>query len=219
MLGLRLFDFEKFPHVYDFNDASTSAMINNNGTMIETTWSSGAESINALIASQGIGADFGVETSVNAQTEVVLTLPGKIYMNSGAEAISPFTQTYNSTTGSCETADFSAFNRDGDSVSTVSDIDLCWASQVIKMNAQTPSELSEVLMSQHEFGITPSSDSGRIQLDFNHTMQSTNGVEVKGLPVLGFSIQRLTNANAAPGLMAQYGSLFQLKTKKVTTAQ
>ena len=213
------FNFETFPFHYDFNDASTSAVIVQNGVAQTTQWNSGAEAINALISSYKFGTDFTVEAGNNSQTEVVFSLPGKIFMNSGNEATAPFTQTYDSTNGSCETAGFAAYDRNGEIVSAVDSIDLCWGTNVLKVDAQSPSALSDVLMSQHQIGITPSGDSGRLAFSFDHTMHSLNGYEIKGLPVLGFTVQRYTNANAAPGLMAQYGSLFQFSSTKMASDQ
>lgn len=213
------FSFEEHPYYYDFNDASQTANIIHNGVTQSTTWNNGAESINALITSHTLSTDYSIEQGNNSQTEIVLGMPGKIFMTSGSQPLAPFTSTYDSQTGSCETADFSAYSREGQMVSTVNEVDLCWATNVIKVNPTDPSNMSEVLMSQHQTDITPTSITGNINLSFDHTTESVNGTVVNGLPVLGFSVQRYTNANAAPGLLAQYGSLFTLNSTKMMSTQ
>ncbi len=195
------FTFESHPYKYEINDASHSALISVNGSVQETVWNSGADAINALLTSHSLGADYTVEIGNNSQTEMVFTIPGKKYIDSN----------------NCLTAAFSAYDREGDDASSLSNVDLCWATNVIKLNAATPSSLPNVLLSQHQQGITPTSDSGRVELTFETSMVSENGVEVFGLPVMGVYVQRYTNANAAPGLMAQYGSMYRFsQTKKLT---
>jgi hypothetical protein len=42
-------------------------------------------------------------------------------------------------------------------------------------------------------------------------MMPVEGEGLMGLPAVGFMVQQFTNANAAEGLLAQYGHLFQHK--------
>jgi len=43
----------------------------------------------------------------------------------------------------------------------------------------------------------------------NNQMTPLSGYGFRGLPVVGFLLEQTTNANAQPGLVAHYGSLFK----------
>ncbi len=57
-------------------------------------------------------------------------------------------------------------------------------------------------------------ESGWVELKFDQQSQinsNDEGFTLYGLPVIGFSAQKFTNANASPGLLAQYTGIFQHK--------
>ena len=68
------------------------------------------------------------------------------------------------------------------------------------------------------FNIVSEFENGWLKLVFPHEMDdSTENMTVHGLPIIGFSVQKYTNANAAPGLLAQYTGFFKHKYMTVVT--
>ncbi len=63
-------------------------------------------------------------------------------------------------------------------------------------------------------GIETSYKDGWMELKFQQSTQDedeSSGLKVRGLPVIGFAAQRYINANAEPGLLANYAGIFEHK--------
>ncbi len=207
---------EYIPTDIDLSDASSTAIINHQGKMITTTWENGEQAISALLSAQAGSVDYSIEQGINAQTEVVMTFPTKVFFNTDESNDGPFTATYDLHEGSCESAKFSAYGRSGETSIPQTNQSLCWGTQVIKLSSEEPSIMSDILQSQHQIELNPSLDSGVIRWSFDeHSMTSLNSVEVQGLPFVAVGLQRYTNASAADGVLAQYGNAFVANKKTV----
>ncbi|MBL4659626.1 MAG: hypothetical protein JKY19_04670 [Alcanivoracaceae bacterium] len=63
--------------------------------------------------------------------------------------------------------------------------------------------------------VTPFNN-GWVTIVFNQSTENEN-MTIAGLPIIGFAVQKYTNANAAPGLLAQYAGIFKHKSKTIVT--
>jgi len=54
---------------------------------------------------------------------------------------------------------------------------------------------------------------------FNHVLESTNGLSFHGLPALGFAAIDYVNGNVTPGTLANYSAALPHRTTVVCTTQ
>lgn len=94
---------------------------------------------------------------------------------------------------------------------------LCHAVGVVQLsrdNEAFSGEPTKILGSQaFEHRDVVGFDSGKMLMAFDQLTASTSGDEYHGLPVLVYSLVKYTNANAAPGMLAQYGGTYQVNYK------
>lgn len=101
----------------------------------------------------------------------------------------------------------------------------CWEANVLEFNKDVATVGdSAILGSDNTTHLPTPYSNGWVNLAFNQS--TSNGISVPGsvvqtyagLPVTGFAVQKYTNANAAPGLLAQYGALFPHRGLKSITS-
>ncbi len=93
----------------------------------------------------------------------------------------------------------------------------CFAVNVVQMvNLDSTPEAvpSTILGSAHVpyrdvFGY----ESGKLLMNFEQRLPAPGDVDYHGLPMIGFTLTKYTNANAAPGLLAQYGGINKVNYK------
>jgi hypothetical protein len=220
--------FHQSPGIdYSLNDGiNVSSQLTQVG-LVETVWEFGYQAVSALLIKNKAEFDFSLETSVNAQAEAVITFPTKRFHTSGANPTAPFTTSYVEQSGACEPVSAIAVDRDGSPlpVSAVPE-NLCWANNVISMKKDN-GDASQVFGSQYEYPMVIDSqgETGHVVLTFDNSVSGENALDTEnewsftGLPFLGFSVQKYTNANAQPGLLAQYSSGYDLVSSTQIEAQ
>lgn len=211
------------------------------GTTVVTDWagSVGDDAVNAVSAvlmHDKIMNEFIVDQSMLSGTDWVITMPTKrhyVPVTSGT-AVAPFTKFFAGTSGACEPMTVDYWNRE-ESATAVSDFSppipgsgsgsacLPWESTVVTFNATvtSPAVVSNVLASTNSanIGVSPEIH-GWAKLTFAQSYASAVGAPSSlpvgvhtyiGLPTVGFMVQKFTNTNAAPGVMATYGGNFNHK--------
>jgi hypothetical protein len=194
------------------NDGVTTSRQLTGSGVVETQWDAGFQAVSSLLNKTQLGFDFSLESIINGQAEAVLGFPTKRFHTMGASATAPFTEVYTDGVGACETGSFAVYDRDGHVINPVSVSDqLCWASQVISVRKNL-ADPSQVFDSQFELPLIMGSanETGHVKLGFSQSSSADDAVNAEvqwtftGLPVLGFAVQKYTNAGAQPGLLAQY---------------
>ena len=217
----------------DLNSATPqSTVLLPNGTLAEATWEQGFQAVSEVLTHGQVFNEFALDTLVNGKSEWVLNFPTKHHHTTGAEAVAPFVSTWDGAQA-CDTIQWTVFDRESQPLNNFSCIGspcpprpllplVCQASNVMEfhLNGVSPGNTSAVLGSANQMEVVFSSsagvtESGMAFLDFPDAEPTTpqSGVSKYGLPVLGFAVMQFTNAGAAEGLLAQYGSLFQHKYK------
>lgn len=104
---------------------------------------------------------------------------------------------------------------------------LCFQSQVLSFNQRnrltaTPPQPSKLLGSRLYTNIEPAAfgfQHGWLRVDFNgvpaHQIVSQGGLRYRGLPVTGFAVSRYINANAQPGVLANYSGLWKHRGERL----
>lgn len=206
--------------------ANTISSVLSQGEHFETVWPNGFEAISAILSKQQLLIDYSIETGINAQTEMVLSFPTKAYHYERAEIIEPFNTSTSSFSG-CEFFESSVYNRDTTSVyyvdggvSPVPSV-LCANTSVIKIwdfYAANPVN-HPILDAKYRYNQSAFRNSaGLFKMQLNqHTSRGRSDDDSEshtyfGLPVIGIYLNSYTNSNAQPGLLAQYGGAFKIKS-------
>ena len=205
-----------------------------NGELEVAEWENGYEAVSAVFMSTYIYNEYVLDSVINGQSEWVLSFPTKKYHTMpGSSVTPPLTVNWNGL-ASCHEYEQSIYDREEQlEVLTVGGVTrpppppspaLCFSSNVVEFQLpgeQTIRLSSEILGSKNNTGYTSPAnaviESGWAVFsftDFSYRMTPSNDASVVlGLPVTGFAVQQFTNAGAAEGLLAQYGSLFMHKSK------
>lgn len=100
----------------------------------------------------------------------------------------------------------------------------CWEANVLEFDrGEAVVGASAILGSDNTTNFATPYDNGWLNLMFTPSQFTDNGFsspgsvqqQYNGLPVTGFALQKYTNQNAQPGLLAQYGGLFPQRGLKV----
>ena len=170
----------------------------------------------------------------------MVTFPNKRYHTVDNSAVrAPFSSVWTGYT-SCDNYDMDIYDREEQLEITVfcggvgscpprpPAPQICYSSNVFEflVPGVAALESTQVLGSYNQLSFTtpPSAvtENGWARLEFiedQHRMIPLNGTGYQGLPVIGFSVMQFTNAGAAAGLIAQYGSLFMHKGAVITDSE
>ena len=211
-----------------------SSMILENGNVLHSTWpvAQAIDAVSAVLSAARIGNQFNREAAIGAATEWVVSYPTKAYYTDDAPGgklptdsspIAPFNETVLGNTapppngpqligGACNPAAFAPVSRNGGAPLRVNDGELhCYTTQVLSFDegaAQTGS-LRPVLQ-QIDFSTPPDEmpASGYANWTFGEAKlrPSSEGHLHQGVPALALSLERIVNANAEPGMLANYAS-------------
>jgi hypothetical protein len=218
------------------SDAVDTSMVLYQGEPVVTRWPTGIQAVSAVLSQHELMIDYSNEMSINAQTEVILSLPTKKEHLSLPEDPAPFGQAEN-LFNDCERFFPSIVDRDGVVASyvppNVSPVPphLCAMVNVVKLWDFYDSETIyyPILDSENTFNQTViKGKEGMYTIKFDQFTdqgRSLDGTEVHtyhGLPVFALTLSQYTNANAQPGLLAQYGGVYMPSAKRlieITSAQ
>ena len=197
--------------------AEPRSVIVDSGEAIVSNWSNGEDAISALFMHNTVLNEYTIASGIEAQTEWVLTFPTKSMYVNDSEARAPFNTVFAGPEGACELINpaFTFFNRESESPDLGAvDIPvqplLCWETNVLNFNTADSGPYS-IFGSNNDLNYQAPYESGWFKLDFSRAGSITdtdNRYTYTGYPVTGFSVQKYTNANAQPGLLAQYATLF-----------
>ncbi len=213
-----------------------SVMLLDNGDLVTSQWSSGVEAVSALLMHAAVYNEYALDQIINGKTEWVLSFPTKRFHTQVDDAlIRPFRQRWNGRE-SCDSFEVEIWDREAQ-VEPVFACTLgacppppalpefCYATNTLEflLPGVPAADTSQVLGSENVLALTVPSTSvaegGWARIEFYGDTQSMipdSGTGFIGLPVTGFSVHQFTNAGAAEGLLAQYGSLFLHKDEVVT---
>lgn len=192
-----------------------------NGDLIASTASSGVDAVSALLMQASFSNDFVTESTVDASTDWVITFPTKhLYINDGV-ARAPFSSVWSAEeSAACEPSIADYFDReareDDREPSLLSAggrpvflggplvVDLCAQANVLGFNTarllEAASERNGVVVSSRSGFVN-----GWVTITFEDDRPSLNAGDFafKGLPVIGFALQRYVNGSIAASFDTQ----------------
>ncbi len=199
------------------------------GYVLTTHWPTGRgiDAVSALFMTSTITNEYVFDAARNAKTEWVITFPTKHHYVA-AEPTAPFSNVWDGEKA-CDNYKFSIWDREEQVASPltcdpVSDPIfcppvICYDTNVAEFlrPGEAPNISSEILGSDNRVffvgpALTQATASGWATIRFEEpTMVLTGGegASFRGLPAVGFMLQRYTNAAAQPGLLAQYAAAFK----------
>lgn len=210
------------------SDAKNTSLVQHQGESVITSWPTGFEAVSAVLMKEQLIMGYSNEVNINAQTEIILTLPTRELHLQQPDSNAPFNQA-DTIFSDCELFGADVLSRNGQStyyvsgnVSPLPPI-LCNDANVVKIWDFYDSEriYDPILDSANRSNQSIFKGSeGVYKVSFLQTTtrgKSVDGTESHvyyGLPVIGLSLIKYTNANAQPGLLAQYGGAFVPKSKQ-----
>ncbi|WP_154222393.1 hypothetical protein [Marinicella rhabdoformis] len=212
------------------SESDVESVILLDGSAVYSTWNSGIEAVSSLFMKQQVFNEYAFDSAIAAKSEWVVTFPTK---NRHVDTVNlaPFTAVWDGVEA-CEEFRLTTFDREeqltppgGGQISPQppqgSNPQICQEANVVQFLA--PGEVggaaSKVLGATNLISVggvldnPNATENGWAAMSFVGTLPMTPaaGAGYEGLPVAGFMVQQYTNANAAPGLMAQYAGLFNHK--------
>lgn len=224
------------------NNAFPKSQVLNNGQFFESSWDSGIEAVSALFTSSEIYNEYALDSFIAGKSEWVVTFPTK-YSNSQDSTVQPYLAEWDGT-NACENVGVTAWDREQSNIQYGECTDVCPTEFELKLCHST--NTIEFLLPQNNMGIATKilgssnqiqfsgngapdiepfavqppngNENGWAQLFFSNenVMFPVSGTAYQGLPAVGFLATQFTNSGAQPGLLAQYGSIFEHKSKILT---
>ncbi len=216
-----------------------SGVYDGGGYVLETHWpvGRGIDAVSALFMTPKVMNEYVFDYQRDAKTEWVITFPTKHHYVT-TEPTKPFSNLWNGTR-SCDNYEISVWDRAEQSLpfdrcDAVYPVDtmpmpyrcqpiICSATNVVEFlrPGSAPNDYSQILGSRNLINIlgvdSPfATASGWATIRFKEpTMVLTGGegTSFRGLPAVGFMLQRYTNGAAQPGLLAQYAAAFKHVTE------
>ncbi len=210
-------NYHKSPGVLspDLNDGVSTARVNDlvldytsktNGSVLATS---------ALLASKRINNEVQTEDAIAAETDWVVTFPTKKYFTNGTSASAPFTTVYDGTEAdgdSCEPMSLIRRDRESNATSATSQFvpdapdgvedTVCSAVNVLAFNSKS------ALVTSTNKEVSYAFQAGSATLNTGQKLpKDDNNVEIKGLPVLGFSGTRFVNGAMSYGYSVEHKSM------------
>jgi len=205
-------------------DANNISMVMYQGEPVLTTWPTGFEAISAILMKSKLAIEYSSEISINGQTEVILSFPTKFHHLQNDLRIEPFVGISESNSlEDCELFQSEIFDRDSAIAYFVpGDVSprpsfLCGTTSVVKIRGSGSTYVA-ILEALNNWQSVIEDNAGLYKIEFTQKTErgqnedNTNSV-YHGLPVVGLYLTRYTNANAQPGLLAQYGAAFITKNQ------
>lgn len=207
-----------------------------NGSLLTLDYPNGIDAVSAVYQAEAIYNEFLTRADIGANTDWVVTFPTKrFYVDTffnGGVVIPPFSENF---AGGASFVEIGINMYDQEEGFTTQPEDfsppiserpsaLPYEVNVISFLTDTAAEdPSGVFGSVLRANIIPYGDAGWLRLDMasgdgGHSMRPAgNGVVMHGLPTTGFQAYNIINANAQPGLLANYGGLFRHRASRSCT--
>ena len=207
------------------------------GETQSAVYHSGAEALTSLLMTYELFNEYAIEAVSNGQTEWVINQPTKTFHVSSFQPIPPYSSTWDQFVA-CEDFTIDIWDREaqyfndarlsGPPMGALPS--LCYATNVLEFFDPDqgfipgPSALlgSYNLLRASGYPSDNAAGNGWAKINFNQPGQQTapfTGPSLLGLPAIGFQIQKITNAQAQPGLLAQYSRLSWHKGKAALAVQ
>ncbi len=217
-----------FPNLGDVQPRESIVVEGN--SIIDSFWNTGqtqVAAVSAVLMRAFAANDFATDSTVDADSSFVFTMPTKReHLRGDATLLPPFTNFF-ADGQACETVFYSTWDREEDNVTPRLGIDfspapiitpdvntLCFEANVVDINGT--SALGSQLVNT---SINDTFENGWIRASFDtdvqHQLTDDAGNVYRGLPVVGFAVQRLFNASVAVAggtSLSHYGGLFDHKT-------
>jgi hypothetical protein len=210
-------------------DGSTNSVVFNDGVALSSAWLSGVQAVSAVFMRDEVYNEYNFETSVEGMSQWVITFPTKFFHVNTVPAIPPFTNSWNGDEA-CEEFSINIWDREEQFDTTDSGISppppggsnpsFCYETNTLEFRAPgAPVGSANVLGTDSGIltsveGVNGGTENGWARVNFKNPVNQmipVIGTPYRGLPVSGFMVQRFTNNNAQPGMLAQYGGLFNHK--------
>jgi len=229
-------DWFQVPSLRDANSQESSVpggavayISTDSGRPLALDYANGIDAVSAVFTADAIYNDYLVEAQLGAQTDWVVTFPTKeLYVDPffvGSDGVMPpFVETFGASTPGQSNVHFNAkiYDREEGVYPQVSGVpttlppSLPYEVNVVSFaQPGTGGETSPVLGSHLVSAYLPPFGAdgwARVDLasgDNGHQLRpDANDVVLSGLPVTGFMVYNIINANAQPGLLANYGGTF-----------
>ncbi|HEV7491462.1 MAG TPA: hypothetical protein VGO25_11685 [Rhodanobacteraceae bacterium] len=207
------------------------------GTSFALDYAFGVDAVSAVFMADTIYNEYVVDASLGASTDWVITFPTKnFYVDKDlypANPTAPFETAFVAPGISDITVEGMVYDREEGAEPFGGPCELCppvtplpvlsYQVNVAGFRTGAPTDPSPVLGSNlGSVSIPPFGDDGNMMMNFNlstpHSLpgglDSTGAaVTLGGLPAIGFMVYNVINANAQPGLLANYSGAFPHRTK------
>lgn len=222
--------------VPSLEQADTTSVIFNNGEPISTEWEQGFQAISALLMKSQVESFYTVDASLDAKTEMVFSFPTKrlhpideapfaaLGTTQDAGCASYQLSMYDrNSNNQCFYGNYCLFNQNKSPQPPPIQVQMCGSINVLQMFRQDaqPNELPSRILGSEYFDYrniqSSVAEAGKIKVNFSQSLTAPNNDSYTGMPVIALTFEKYTNANAAPGLLAQYGGIYspQYKTEVV----
>ena len=217
---------------------SDYAQVIDGNDLFDLDFDSGIDALSATIMKGSIANDFVLAPEINAATDWVVNFPTKrfytntAFLANGAPAVGatpPFTAHWDRRVSrACEAIGLAYWDREEQKIEgdvdfsprpTTDPASLCAEVNVVSFNNESPLYASDRI--RGDVGVE--FDNGWLEMSFDNIAartltDETGDVEFRGLPVVGFAVQRYTNGDLG-GLLANYMSLVNHKGVRNITVE
>jgi hypothetical protein len=219
------------------------AYVFNNGALLTLDYADGIDAVSAVFAADAIYNEYFTVLGDGAATDWIVMFPTKrFYVDTfynGGTVIPPFAENFGASNAGQSNVEVGIALYDQEEGFTTQPEDfsppgighpssLPYEVNVISFLASTDANAgitSGVFGSTLVSNIPPYGDRGWMRLDMasgdgGHAMRpAANGDVLNGLPVTGYEGYNVINANAQPGLLANYGGLFRHRASRSCTTE
>ncbi len=217
-----------FPHLAF---ANTETQVDLGGVTHTAVYHNGAEAMTSLLMSYELFNEYAIESVANGQTAWVISQPTKNFHVNASQPIPPYSTNWDQFVA-CEDFTIDIWDQEAQIFNEARNGGppmgalpaLCYATVVLEFydpDQGTNPGPSPLLGSYNHILATgyPSDNAtgnGWARINFDQPGQQTepfSGTSLLGLPAIGFQIQKTSNTQAQPGLLAQYSRLSWHKGK------
>ena len=208
---------------------ASATLVDDDGRMLTLRYTSGIDAVSAVFMADAVYNDVLTAAGLGANTDWILTFPTRgFYVDSrhggGAVALSPFAEAAVAARSDVTVYPFAYDQEEGHLPCFTCEISppppntptlLSWQVNALSFRDITRGDApSNVLGSRLATSFEPYGDAGWVHInlaggDGGHALPpDASGTTLYGLPVTGFMVYNIINANAAPERLANYGGVF-----------